>query len=64
MVLIILALFIIIGEQYGLVEFVIGPELYGLSPLDIWLIIILAIFGPAIFISLYLTYKLKIIDID
>lgn len=64
LVLIFLALFIVIGENYGLIQFTIGPGLYGLSPLDVWLIIILCVFGPGIFLALYLTFKFKIIDMD
>jgi len=62
--LIALAIFILIGEQYNLIQFSLGPSLGGLSPLDTWLIIILCIFGPGIFLTLYLTLKLKIIDVD
>jgi len=64
LVLIFLAIFIVIGEQYNLIQFQIGPGLYGLSPLDTWLIIILCVFGPGVFLALYFTFKFKIIDVD
>lgn len=62
--LIFLSIFIVIGEQYNLIQFQVGPGLYGLSPLDTWLIIILCVFGPGIFLAFYFTFKFKIINVD
>lgn len=59
----ILSLFIIIGEYLGLIQLYVGNTIMGLNPLDIWLILVICIFGPAIFSSLYLLYKFKILDV-
>lgn len=61
--LIVLALFIVLGEQFEIIQFYVGDGLLGLSPLDIWLVIVLLIFAPAMFGSYYLLYKLKVVKI-
>lgn len=54
---------IVLGEQLGFITLYVGPSIANMSPLDTWLIIILCIFGPGIFTSLYLLYKFKIVEV-
>ncbi len=63
-ILICLALFIVIGEQLELITFTLGYRIGGLTPMDSWLIIILLVFAPGIFLSLFMLYRFKIIEVD
>jgi len=51
------------AEQQGFIQIYLGYKLYGFSPLDSWLIVILIIFGLPIFALFTLIYWLKIIKI-
>jgi len=62
--LVILAIFIVIGEQLNFIQFYIGSGLLGLSPMDTWLIIILCIFSPVFFLSYYFLYRMKIVRVE
>lgn len=62
--LVILALFVILGEQLGLIQFYVGPSLGDLSPLDTWLIIILIVFTPIFLVSYYSLFRMKILRVE
>ena len=59
-----LALFIVMGEQLELITFTLGYRIGSLSPMDSWLIVILSVFAPGIFLSLFMLYRFKIIEVD
>jgi len=60
--LLILCFFLFFGEKLGLIELRVGESILGLSPLDVWLIIILVVFAPAIFITLYLLNQYRLLE--
>jgi len=62
--LVILALFIVLGERLGLIQFYVGSSLLGLSVLDTWLLIILCVFSPVFFLSYYFLYRMKIVRVE
>jgi uncharacterized paraquat-inducible protein A len=63
-VLFILSLFIIIFEQFNFIQFYVGEALFGLSPLDTWLILSLFVFGLPVYLSIYFLINFKILEIQ
>lgn len=62
--LVLIALFIIWGEQSGLITVALGPGIMGLPPMDSWLIIILCVYAPGIFIAAFLLYRFKLLNLE
>ena len=56
------SLFILVFEYYGFIEFYVGYNLWNLSIMDTWLILICVVFFP-LFLTINLIFlKLKILN--
>lgn len=58
-----LALFVFVAERLGLMDVRVVVSISDWPPLDIWLIVILCVFTPPIYIMYYLIYKFKILEV-
>lgn len=58
--LVIFAFYIKIAEWLGLLQLYVGTSLWGLTPLDTWLVIALLVFAVFFYVTYYLIYKFRV----
>jgi hypothetical protein len=61
--LLIFAFYVWVAEQLGVLQFLVGFQLWNLSPLDTWLIIIVFPFGVFFYVTYYFIYKFKVMSV-
>lgn len=61
--LLIFALYVWVAEQLGVLQFLVGFQLWNLSPLDTWLVIIVFPFGVFFYVTYYVIYKFKVMSV-